>query len=109
MCGIVGCINVENAKIKAEALLRQLVHRGPDAQVLVDIDDKNIFGHALLNIVNKVEQPFRGKGVFVANCEIYNWKKLAEKYAINVRNDAELLFQLLELNKFNYEEIDGIY
>jgi len=109
MCGIVGCVNIEGAKDRVENILQQLKHRGPDVQGIVAVNDKNVFGHALLNIVNKVEQPLKGKGVFVANCEIYNWKELAKKYEINVRNDAELLFQLLESDKFNYEELDGVF
>ncbi|MGC9057892.1 MAG: diphthine--ammonia ligase, partial [Candidatus Micrarchaeia archaeon] len=58
--------------------------------------DNYLFFHMLHSIVGNVTQPLNGKGTLVANCEIYNWKELANKHGITCRNDAELLFRLLE-------------
>jgi len=52
--------------------------------------------HALHAIVGNEPQPFEGTGVFAANCEIYNWREIASEHDLAARNDAHLLFLLLE-------------
>jgi asparagine synthase (glutamine-hydrolysing) len=54
-------------------------------------------------MVNFVLQPLVYKGKIAANCEIYNWKKLAEKYEIKAKNDIDLLIQLIEKKAENRE------
>lgn len=56
----------------------------------------NVLIHHLHAIVASVPQPLSGKGVLSYNGEIYNWKKLAQTNRITARNDAEVLFFLLE-------------
>ncbi|MFH1398682.1 MAG: diphthine--ammonia ligase, partial [Candidatus Woesearchaeota archaeon] len=51
-------------------------------------------------------------GILVANCEIYNWRELAEKYKLEAMNDAHLLFLLFEQGVAIQEilkELDGVY
>jgi asparagine synthase (glutamine-hydrolysing) len=101
MCGIAGS---ENRELTAE-LVESLQHRGQSSTC-----DGNL-GHVLHSVVGEVEQPLRGNGVLIANCEIYNWQELAEKYDFNVENDAELLLKMIDRFEFEkvLDEIDGVY
>ncbi len=106
MCGISLCIYGYN--------LPSLSHRGPDSESSL-IKDNLQFTHNLLSIVGEnVKQPFEDQGVFLANCEIYNWKELCIKYDIKARNDAEFIFKYLEsqdkieITKL-MNELDGDY
>ncbi len=93
MCGIIVCNKGDRALSSAESLLR---HRGTDSHARAEKDGM-IFSHFLHPVVgSNVEQPFVGKGILIANCEIYNWEQLAEKYGLTGRNDAEVLFNVLE-------------
>ena len=129
MCGIIGVFNDPNAEQAVLAGLEKMQNRGRDyyavanereihgARVFGELKTQkepvsNAMGHCLHAVVSRVEQPFRGKGMLVANCEIYNWKELAEKNGLEPRNDAELLFQLLEKKSFAkfaeiLKELDG--
>jgi len=106
MCGISLCIYGYNVP--------SLSHRGPDSVSTITKDNLQ-FTHNLLSIVGEnVKQPFEGQGVFLANCEIYNWKELCLKHGIKARNDAEFLFKYLESQdkieiKKIIEELDGDY
>ncbi len=100
MCGITG-------GEKAEKLAKHLKHRGGSSKI-----DGGEFplGHVLHPVVGDVEQPLQREGTLVANCEIYNWQELAEEYSLDVRNDAELLLELLEARgKDALELLDGVY
>lgn len=104
MCGIAGAENHETVK----KLVENLQHRGSSSEI------QNVssftFGHFLHSVVGEVEQPLEGEGVLIANCEIYNWEELAEKYNLEAENDAELLLKLLdEIGLEVLEQIDGIY
>lgn len=93
MCGIIVCNSGNNSLYYAE---QQLKDRGTDSHCRVEKDGIT-FSHFLHSVVGwKVKQPFVGKGVLVANCEIYNWGELAQKYCVEGRNDAETLFGILE-------------
>jgi asparagine synthase (glutamine-hydrolysing) len=81
---------------------------------------KYVLIHGLLPIVNKVHQPLINKGIFLGNLEIYNWKELAKEFNLDVKNDSELLFNLLEnidntSKKFEKEietvlsKLEGVY
>jgi diphthine-ammonia ligase len=106
MCGISLCIYGYN--------LPSLSHRGPDAEASL-IKDNLKFTHNLLSIVGEnIKQPFEGQGIFLSNCEIYNWKELCIKYGIKAKNDAEFLFKYLESQdkieiKKLMDELDGDY
>ena len=104
MCGIAGTTqNINN-------IARHLKHRGTDNYTVRE-NNKIGIAHALHSIVNYVKQPTGEENTLIANCEIYNWKKLAKKYNIEAENDAELLAQLLKQKKVEkvLEELDGVY
>lgn len=97
MCGIIGLFNASSAEQAVLAGLNAIQNRGKDCQKVVPVaNPRCAMGHCLHAVVSRVPQPFQGKGTLVANCEIYNWKTLAEQEKSNAGNDAELLFQLLE-------------
>ena len=113
MCGIIGYFNVEYAYAKAKNSIRVLKHRGKDFQVVKKLGD-NAIAHVLHSVVNVVKQPFQGKGVLIANCEIYNWKEVDAKYGLKAKNDAHMIF--LRLEKWGIgriadiiQELDGVY
>ena len=125
MCGIIGIFNDTNAFSKVKTALAMLHNRGKDGFGITNgyeiqhhhdlkkffpLQDKNIVSHALHAVVDHIPQPIKKEGLLVANCEIYNWKKLNVKYKFNAKNDAELL--LLFLDRFGMEkldELDGVY
>lgn len=125
MCGIIGIFNDKNTFNKVRTALAILHNRGKDRfgiaseheiqhhhdlKKFFPLKDKNVVGHALHAVVDHIPQPIKKDGLLVANCEIYNWKKLNAKYKFNANNDAELL--LLFLDKFGIqrlEELDGVY
>ena len=98
MCGILGTTGNERLK-KIKEAFALLKNRGGDGEGIVKTKELQL-AHCLHSIVGKkVLQPFQNKektSLFAANCEVYNWKELAKKYNLKVRNDAELVFFLLE-------------
>ncbi len=125
MCGITGIFNHPNAFEQVKAALAILHNRGKDALGISNFHEvqhhkeinkfyplagKCIVGHTLHAVVDEVPQPLKGKGILIANCELYNWKKLNAKYNFKAKNDAELLLSLLDkwgVDKL--EELDGVY
>ncbi len=110
MCGIVGIFNLEKAEEKVKIALAILKNRGKDGTNTLQINENSFMGHTLHAVVNHILQPLQGKGTLTANCEIYNWQELAEKYSITAENDAEVLLSMLD----NYgidkiEEFDGVF
>src|SRR5665648_991060 len=113
MCAITGFFNTPDTAKHTHSALSILKNRGKDAagvcgagwvQHFCDVDSLKIpepnstaiLGHALHSMVNFVPQPIVYKGRLVANCEIYNWKELAEKYNIEAKNDSDLLIKFIE-------------
>ena len=114
MCGIIGGFGIQDCFSLIASGLKTIDERGKDGAGY--FDGKNLVAGDLLKdlkntsslsiiaqnlhaIVNTVPQPFVSadkKSAFVSNCEIYNWKELALEYSITARNDAELLFLLIE-------------
>jgi asparagine synthase (glutamine-hydrolysing) len=104
MCSIHGAENPETV----EKLAQRLEHRGL-SQKAVETDNFSL-GHTLHSVVGELEQPIEDTGLLSANCEIYNWEELNEKYGWDTENDAETLLKLLdEKGLEGLEEIDGIY
>lgn len=103
MCGIAGAPDRETV----ESLIESLEHRGFSSK----IDGEEYFlGHRLHAVVGDVEQPLEGEGVLTANCEIYNWRELNEKYGWDTENDAETLLRLLDEKGVDaLNELDGVY
>ena len=108
MCGIIGIFG-ENSKQKVEKGLVKLESRGKDGNGIYE-KERFTLGHTLHSVVGSKKQPIVGEGVLVANCEIYNWKELNEKYGFGVDNDSELLLKLLDKKGLDcLDELDGVY
>ncbi|WP_414836871.1 diphthine--ammonia ligase [Candidatus Nanohalococcus occultus] len=104
MCGIAGAKN----KQTVENTVEHLKHRGSSCKVK-EYGEFSL-AHVLHSIVGEVEQPLGEDGIISANCEIYNWKDLNEKYGWETENDAQTLLKLLEKKGVSaLEELDGIY
>ncbi|MBS3119565.1 asparagine synthetase B [Candidatus Woesearchaeota archaeon] len=120
MCGILAIFRkTGNSVPEASKGFEEIKSRGLDGKGFA-IDGKSadelngsgkqVICHALHSIVGDASQPFIGKGILSANCEIYNWKELSDRYSLSAKNDAHALFLLLE--KFGLEkleELDGDY
>ncbi len=124
MCGIIGIFNHSEALEQVKLGLSILKNRGKDGfgvahgaiEYQKDLakfsktESKNVLGHSLHAVVENIPQPLKRKGTLVANCEIYNWQELNQKYKFGAKNDAELL--LLFLDEFGTEkitELDGVF
>lgn len=126
MCGIIGIFHDTEAVNKVKKGIALLQKRGKDAvgiatanflhtgKTVHDLtinNDIHASGHTLHSIVGFIPQPIKNTGILTANCEIYNWKELAEQYNFShAKNDAELLS--LFLDQFGIEklqEFDGVY
>lgn len=104
MCGIAGGEDEQ----KVRKLIEETDHRGQSCR----ISEVNGFqiGHVLHSVVGEVKQPLQEKGALSANCEIYNWKQLKNKYDLEAGNDAELLLKLLDKKGLSaLDEIEGVY
>ncbi|MFA6268568.1 MAG: diphthine--ammonia ligase [archaeon] len=114
MCGIIGFANFKDSESLAKKGLEAISYRGTDHSKVV-YHDNLTFGHNLHSVVDFVVQPLEStKGILVINCEIYNWKQLAKKYKLKVKNDAELVLALLDSKPFKalpkiIELFDGDY
>ncbi|MDW7732332.1 MAG: diphthine--ammonia ligase [Methanolobus sp.] len=122
MCGITGFFNIDNAFELTRSSLEIMKDRGLDCAGIcgkewlkfekdtseLDIPEAarqdNILGHCLHSMVSFVRQPIVIGGKLAANCEIYNWRELGEKYGLTATNDAEMLIKLIEMKS---EENNG--
>lgn len=103
MCRIAGGEDAD----AVEKLTASLQHRGQSTTV--EGTDFTL-GHVLHPVVNHIEQPIHGTGRLTANCEIYNWQKLATEQDISAENDADLLLRLLDAQGMEIlDELDGVY
>lgn len=132
MCGILGIFHQPQAFSLVQRGLSILEHRGRDgcgvsnstkvyyansSATLTSLSSDCVVGHTLHAVVDHVPQPLRGKGILAANCEIYNWQELSEKYGFKSRNDAEFLLHFLDnfsikegFGGFDkLEKLDGVY
>lgn len=110
MCGIIGVFNHQDAYDQVKAALAILKNRGKDSTNILKINSACVLGHSLHAIVNHIPQPIKDKGLLTANCEIYNWQELNEKYTLTAKNDAHLLLKLLDqFNLTKLEELDGVF
>src|SRR3989344_575719 len=104
MCGIIGVFGRKNSAKLVVNGLKKINYRGRDGFSVFDKDGFAL-GHCLHAIINKIKQPFVGKGIFLTNCEIYNWQELKRDFSLNSRNDAELFFDLLETKPMTIEAV----
>ena len=110
MCGIIGVFNENNPEKLVEECLKIIRYRGRDNTGIHKIENGAV-GHNLHSVVGNIRQPLVGRGVFVSNCEVYNWKELGKRFSIKAENDSEMLFRLFEegILPENIEELDGDY
>ena len=114
MCGIVGLYNFDNSDKLTRTALDAISYRGVDHSKIIYVG-KLALGHNLHSVIDFVVQPIESKkGILVINCEIYNWKELAKKYKLKVKNDSELVLALLDLKSIKsipklIEQFDGDY
>jgi len=112
MCGILGGINIDKNLLKNT--LNYLRHRGPDDSGTFFINNIALL-HTRLSIqdLTKGKQPFtRSQYVIVYNGEIYNHKKLREKYSLEcfTNSDTETLLALYEALGIDFlNELDGMF
>lgn len=120
MCGITGVFKRAESIKLAETALAVIEHRGRDGKCSYTKgtgENSYAVAHCLHSVVNFIKQPLVDKKkdqVFLANCEIYNWKELNQEYNLGARNDAEALFKLLQKNDSLdiskiLERLDGVY
>jgi len=103
MCGIIGVFNNNNEKSLVKKGLKLMQNRGRDAHNIAEGKEYCI-GHAPHAIVGNVAQPIEDR--LVANCEIYNWKKLGRR----ARNDADAVLKLFDKQGISaIKELDGDY
>jgi len=121
MCGILGIYNLHLQrplyKQNFEKALLSMRYRGPDAFKIKEFEDKAIFGHLRLSIIDLADennQPFQVDNRYwiVFNGEIYNYIELREEllaagYSFRTSGDTEVLLRAYQhwgedcVNRFN--------
>jgi asparagine synthase (glutamine-hydrolysing) len=117
MCGIAGCIGINDTKT-IELMLDALPHRGPDDRG-IHAYGPFVFGHTRLSIVDvaKGHQPILadgGKSGIICNGEIYNYRtmrnQLALKYPFTTYSDSEVILHLYrEKGPDCVRDLDGMF
>ena len=114
MCGIFGTINY-NLKEKSNIIFNELLHRGPDQQNSVEVNNVSLF-HTRLAIQDLTEsgrQPMQHNGIYISfNGEIYNHDELRKKYDLHHPSRSDTMTMLLLYEKIGMdmlEEFDGMF
>ena len=117
MCGIAGCIGVQDTKT-IQRMLDALPHRGPDDRGIHEFGN-GVFGHTRLSIVDvaKGHQPIvseNGRVGIICNGEIYNFRKirarLAPRYRFRTKSDSEVVLHLYqEKGPACVKELNGMF
>ena len=104
MCGIFGVVNLTNVPLDLLQWFSdcyQLTHRGPDATYFETYQNVTIGFHrlAIMDDTFSSNQPFileddQRTIIFICNGEIYNFKELAEKNFLTVKNDCMVIPEL---------------
>ena len=107
MCGIFGVVNLTNVPLDLLQWFSdcyQLTHRGPDATYFETYQNVTIGFHrlAIVDDTFSSNQPFileddQRTIIFICNGEIYNYKELAEKHGIRVKNDCMVIPELYRI------------
>lgn len=105
MCGIIGGFDIP----QIEKGLQSIIHRGPDNQNIIQMDNV-YFGHVRLSIIDtssSSNQPFvYGKTTMVFNGTIWNYQELRKKLNIKSKTsgDTEVLCAILD--KYGIKGLD---
>ena len=122
MCGIVAIFNVKEQtpelRAKALGMSKKIRHRGPDWSG-IHCSGSAILAHERLSIVDPESggQPLfspDGKQVLAVNGEIYNHKKIRERYKgrydFQTGSDCEVILALYREKGVNFlEDLNGIF
>lgn len=122
MCGIVAIFNVKEQtpelRTKALGMSKKIRHRGPDWSG-IHCSGSAILAHERLSIVDPESggQPLfspDGKQVLAVNGEIYNHKKIRERYKgrydFQTGSDCEVILALYREKGVNFlEDLNGIF
>ena len=122
MCGIVAIFNVKEQtpklRTKALGMSKKIRHRGPDWSG-IHCSGRAILAHERLSIVDPESggQPLfspDGKQVLAVNGEIYNHKKIRERYKgrydFQTGSDCEVILALYRDKGVNFlEDLNGIF
>lgn len=109
MCGIWCCYHPDKECKCNPEILNKIKHRGPDQQDFIKNKEFCMgFTHLIINGLSR--QPFRYKDiVLVCNGEIFNYKYLANKYQIEIKegdSDCSILPELF--SKTSIEEFCNV-
>ncbi|MEA3378485.1 MAG: diphthine--ammonia ligase [Nanoarchaeota archaeon] len=128
MCGIIGIFNQKdkvNKIIKGFEIIKErgngifcisdskkrLIVKNLKDLKIYETKEEGILGNNQYSTTNFMPQPIQGKkSMLIANCRIYNWEILNEKYKLDAKNDSDLLLKILDEKGLNaLEELDGVY
>lgn len=117
MCGIAGCIGIDDRKT-IELMLDALPHRGPDDRG-IHVHGELVLGHTRLSIVDVAmgHQPILandGQSGIICNGEIYNFgairERLAPTHSFTTHSDSEVILHLfLEKGPDCVRDLDGMF
>jgi asparagine synthase (glutamine-hydrolysing) len=117
MCGIAGCIGIDDRKT-IELMLDALPHRGPDDRG-IHVHGELVLGHTRLSIVDvaKGHQPILANGGdsgIICNGEIYNFQAIRERliatHPFTTESDSEVILHLyLEKGPDCVRDLDGMF
>ena len=104
MCGLIVSFGAPVEEREFDRLLDKMQHRGPDYRSTVQNWTGAQIGHCRLSIIGLTpasHQPYvsqSGRHIIAFNGEIYNFRQLAKKHAVELRtgSDTELLVELFE-------------
>lgn len=119
MCGITGFLSSNNTQSDLEKMTDCLAHRGPDASgYYFNQQDSIGLGHRRLSILDlspSGNQPFYsddGRYIMVFNGEVYNYKILAKKFALETKttSDTEVILKLFAKRGVQiFNELNGMF
>ena len=116
MCGIFCYIGKNKTKDDLKDNFERIMGRGPDNNILLNIDNVFIGFHRLSinDLSEQGNQPFTKNGVYlICNGEIYNHETLKRNYNIQTKSnsDCEVILHMYE--KFSFDEtcrqLDGVF
>ena len=100
MCGIIAAINHSRKKTDLISARNTMLHRGPDYQNDLFINDTTYFGHNRLSIIDlndRSNQPFVSDQFYmIYNGEVYNYKELIidHKLIVKTSSDTEVVLEM---------------